>query len=102
MSFDPPSLIALVGLMTTIAGFGYTWFKDGRDRKWAIEDQERKAAALVKDGDAKAAVLASAIAEGTQKATDAYHEANSVNNKIANLNENLTLIHQKLDTKAQK
>jgi hypothetical protein len=96
------SWIALISLATTIAGFIYTWYKDSRDRKWAIEDAERKAAALLLDGDAKAAVLASAISEGTKKAADAYQEANSVNMKIKDLNENLTLIHEKLDTKAQK
>ncbi len=82
--------IALIGLGATLAGFGYTWFKDARDRRWALEDAKSKAAALVQH--------ASAIAEGTQKATDAYHEANAVNNKIADLNADLKAIHDKLDT----
>lgn len=84
MTFDSPSIVAIVGLLATIVGFIYTWFKDARERKWAREDSLDVRARL--DAQDKA------IADGTTNAKAAYSEANSVNAKIANLHEDIRVI----------
>lgn len=84
MNFDSPSIVAIVGLIVTVAGFIYTWFKDGRERRWAREDSLDIRSRLT-DQD-------KAIADGTINAKAAYNEANSVNSKIANLHEDIKTI----------
>lgn len=81
VTLDNPSLVAIVGLLATVAGFIYTWMSDARHRKWQKEDAKNNMEHMKKQD--------TAIEKGTAKAGEAYTEANQVNMKIARLQEEL-------------
>jgi len=106
-SVDTPTLT----LLTLIASLIFQYFREERRRKWDLEDRAQVAQALREETQATAAslkqvtlqtaetlmtttgasiaILNEQVAQGTQHAKDAYHEANSVNNKIADLQKEL-------------
>lgn len=77
VNLDNPSLVAIVGLVATVAGFIYTWMSDARHRRWQKEDAKNNQEHMKKQD--------TAIENGTVKAGEAYTEANRVNMKIAEL-----------------
>lgn len=87
MTLDNPSLVAILSLVATIAGFIYTWFKDGRTRRWQEEDAAAKSQHLANQD--------KAIQEGRQEAVKAYTEANQINEKIALLQEELRKVKKR-------
>jgi len=141
---DNNALIQLGLFVTTVSGFAYTWFREGRTRQWQLADakamaekvntdakamaekvnadaialasknyQEAAAMAAKVIADAKiiadkvhesAQKLADKVAENTTVSTDAakgakeaYTEANSINSKIANLQEKLVKISEHIE-----
>lgn len=83
--------IVLATLITNIAGFAYTWFRESRQHRWAMEDREKATNKITTQ------VGISANAAG-----DAYKEANSVNLKIQKLAEELTELRRQLDKRSKK
>lgn len=81
---DPTLFIAQIcTVIITIVGFAYQWFKDGRQRKWDMEDRK---AARRKSDEANIKVL-DKIDENTDISKQAFHEANSAKQLIANVEE---------------
>jgi hypothetical protein len=92
-----PTIVGqLVILVTTIAGFLYNIYRENRNRRWDIEDRERVRRDISEKVDQSKRELASAtlathhtliekIDENTEVSKQAFHEANDVNQKIANL-----------------
>lgn len=39
---DTAVILGILTLLSTVAGFVYTWMKDARDRKWKMEDAAEK------------------------------------------------------------
>lgn len=70
-------VVSLVGLLTTITGFIYTWFREGRAHRWQQEAHRLNTAHLGRQDEA--------ISESGDRADKAYVEANQVNRKIAEL-----------------
>lgn len=68
------AIVSLITFFTLVATNLFSIYRDKRNRRWADEDRARIAA-----------VTHTAIAENTQISKDAFHEANSVNLKIASL-----------------
>lgn len=75
--------IIVATLITNIAGFAYTWFKDGRAHRW-----------LKEENDAKAVILGDKMDRGNLAAGEAYKEANDVNLKIKALMRELATLRK--------
>ncbi len=101
---EPSIVLSFLTLVTMIAGWLWKAHIDGRDRRWAKEDRERLAAEQLKaagithakldENNALAQVTNNKLDENTQISTEAFHEANTVNNKIQKLGESMVQ-HQK-------
>lgn len=63
--------IILATLITNVIGFAYTWFREERLHKWAMQDRELHSS-----------VTNAKVDQSTSAAGDAYKEANDVNLKI--------------------
>lgn len=101
-----------VTLITVVAGFLFQLYRENRQRKWDVEDRARIAAAVtneaqsvarkVVDAATEAAAerhkLAAAVDENTAISTKAFHEANTVNQKL----EALGVEHNALQRREQK
>jgi hypothetical protein len=121
MTVDPGVALAGVSIIATVVGFIAQWLREGRDRKWALQDAARKqtAIAVVKEDAEKAATViaakagehaekistevhqtAAAIAvkveASTSAAKEAYTEANTVNHKIAELSSSVENLNKQL------
>lgn len=115
-----PSLIAVLltivlSIITTIGGFLYTWRRDARTRQWQLEDAANSlkkandlalkvvddAAHLAEKVHSTSQLLVNKVTENTEVSTNAardaksaFTEANSVNNKIANLNTSILELYR--------
>lgn len=100
-----------VTLITVLAGFLFQLYRENRQRKWDVEDRARIAAIVtneakdvakkVVDSAAEASAertrLRAAVDENTDISTKAFHEANTVNQKL----EALGLAHNELQRREQ-
>lgn len=99
---EPTATAQWVTLLTVVAGFVYQAYDANRRRKWDLEDRKALAKTVTSAADGVAIKaeqqtkqLATAIKENTEISTKAFHEANSVNQKIANIGaEQVTLAAQ--------
>jgi hypothetical protein len=112
-----PAVGQIILFLTTVLGFVITIYRENRNRRWDLEDRERTAKALVAQVDtvsktlatktaASHDALATKIDENTEltataisKASDAYKEANDVNQKLARLTELFTKVERDVDKK---
>lgn len=77
----------IITFLTVIAGFVYTWNREARARRWAEEDAKKRDHAMAEQ----------------KKSTDrAFTEANSINDKIANYQQEICVLQQQLRNVAQR
>ena len=82
---DPAIIGHLVILVTVILVAVLQYIRESRQRKWDVEDRKATAAALIQHTSEAAGKLEGLIHENTKISTDAFQEANSVNQKIIQL-----------------
>jgi predicted trehalose synthase len=108
VSLDSAAVLALINIFGLMVVAAIGWVKSSADRRKAKEENEEKAttlaakvintsAALAQEAKTVASTLAIKVEEGAKAAGEAYKEANSVNLKIKDLNEQLKALHEKVD-----
>lgn len=105
-NMDGTVQLQLIILITTLAGFLYNWWRDGRQRRWDLEDRRlareqalanaqkihdsmqtaaTKAAQAVNVTEHRSNVLEQKIDENTEMTRKAISEANNFNRKLADI-----------------
>jgi len=88
---DAAVLIQVVTLVSLLAGFVYTWFREGRTREWTLADAREVASKLSTDAIAMAAkvnqeaavMAAKVIADAEKLAAKVHDSAEKLANKVA-------------------
>lgn len=113
-SASTPIWLSVLSLVGIVLGFAYTWFRDGRARKWEREDRaalalqtsltadsvkaasHQESSQLAAKLDQETLAIKESIHLASLAAKEAYAEANALNVKIADLQKQLkTLIDRR-------
>lgn len=83
-------ILACLTLLTLVANAMINWLRDGRNRKWEIEDREirfRKIENKIEENTKLTLEAHEKIDQNTQVSVAAFQEANNINEKIAAIGE---------------